>query len=253
MNADHVKLDVSANGIATVTIDRPPVNALRFSDVGDINETFKLIERDDNVRVVILTGAGERAFVAGADIKELAALTPETATENTALVQECVDRVYELRVPVIAAINGPAIGSGLAFASAADIRVASTKATLHLPEINLGVLGGSKHLARIAPQGKTRLMMYTGWSMDAAEAYRLGIFESVVAPSELMGEANRIAAEIASKLPIAVTMAKDGLNRTEFMELAPGYAYECELTSRLRQDPGSAEASQSFFRTGAKA
>ncbi len=120
---------------------------------------------------------------------------------------------------MICAMNGPAIGSGVAFASASDIRLASTKATLHLPEVNLGVLGGSKHLARIAPQGITRLMMYTGWPMNAQEAYRLGVVESIHEPDELMPAARRIAEEIASKLPIAVRMAKDGLNRTEMMEL----------------------------------
>ena len=112
------------------------------------------------------------------------------------------------------------------------------------------MLGGSKHLARLVPQGRARLMMYTGWRIDAEEALRLGVVESVVEPEELMGEAMKIAAEIASKLPVAVRLAKDGLNRTEFMALREGYAYECELTSKLRRDPRSAEVSRSFFAKG---
>jgi enoyl-CoA hydratase len=239
-------------GVAVVTIDRPPVNALRFRDIAEINELFKEIEANDEVHVVVLTGAGERAFVAGTDVNELAELTAESASENTVIVQECVDRIYELPVPVIAAINGPAIGSGVAFASAADIRISSTKGNLHLPEVNLGVLGGSKHLARIAPQSKTRTMMYTGWPMGAEEAYRLGVFESVHEPAELMGEAMRVAKEIASKLPIAVRMAKTGLNRTEFMPLREGYALECGLTAELRNDPASAQQSKEFIAGGIK-
>jgi enoyl-CoA hydratase len=247
MSYENIRLEVDDRGIAIVTVDRPPVNALRFADVADILSVYREIQDDSSVRVVIMTGAGERAFVAGADTKELTSMTPETATTNTALIQECVELVYELRVPVIAAINGPAIGSGVAFASAADIRIASTKANLHLPEVNLGVLGGSKHLARIAPQGTTRRMMYTGRPIDAAEGYRLGIFEAVVEPAQLMDEAMALAAEIASKLPITVELAKDGLNRTEFMELTPGYAYECELTARLREEPTVIAQSEAFM------
>jgi enoyl-CoA hydratase len=217
--SEAVRMELDG-GVAVVTIDRPPVNALRFRDIAEINDLFKEIEANDAVNVVVLTGA--------------------------------VDRVYELPVPVIAAINGPAIGSGVAFASAADIRIASTKANLHLPEVNLGVLGGSKHLARIAPQSKTRQMMYTGWPMGAEEGYRLGVFESVHEPGELMDEAMRVAKEIASKLPIAVRMAKTGLNRTEFMPLREGYALECDLTAELRNDPASAQQSKEFIAGGIK-
>jgi enoyl-CoA hydratase len=249
--SESVRMEVEG-GVAVVTIDRPPVNALRFADIREINELFKEIEKKDDVNVVVLTGAGERAFVAGTDVNELAELTAETATENTADVQDCVNRIYELPQPVIAAINGPAIGSGVAFASAADIRLASTKANLHLPEVNLGVLGGSKHMARIAPQSKTRQMMYTGKPMDAAEGYRLGVFESVHEPGDLMDAAMALATEIASKLPVAVRMAKVGLNRTEFMPLQEGYAFECELTAELRNDPASAQQSREFIAGGIK-
>ena len=246
METETIRVDIE-EGVATVVIARPPVNALRFADIAELNEVFKRLQEDDDVRAVVLTGAGERAFIAGTDIQELAALTAETARESTALVQETVDRVYELPVPVICAINGPAVGSGVAFASAADIRLASTKATLCLPEVNVGVLGGSKHLARLAPQGTTRRMMYTGRPLPAAELHRLGIVESVHEPAELMDAAGELAHEIASKLPVAIRLAKEGLNRTESMALAEGYAYECELTAKLREDPASAEQSRVFL------
>ena len=246
MDAETIRVGIE-EGVGTVTIARPPVNALRFADIAEINEVFKRLGDDEAVRAVVLTGEGERAFIAGTDVEELAALTAETARESTALVQETVNRVYELPVPVICAVNGPAVGSGVAFASAADIRIASTKATLCLPEVNVGVLGGSKHLARLAPQGTTRRMMYTGRHLGAADLYRLGIVESVHEPGELLDTATELAREIASKLPIAVRLAKEGLNRTESMALAEGYAYECELTARLRADPASAEQSRAFL------
>jgi len=244
-----IRLERLDDGIAIVTIDRPPVNALRFSDVSALNDVFVALadEPEEELRVVILTGAGERAFVAGADVNELAALTPESAETALELVQETCDRIYEFPCPVIAALNGPALGSGVAFASVCDIRVASEKATLGLPEINVGVMGGSKHLARLLPQGRTRLMMYTAWRVNAQEMLQFGVVESVVKPGELLEESLRIAREIASKLPVAVRLAKRGLNRTESMALREGYAYECELTAELRRDPRSAEAARSFF------
>jgi enoyl-CoA hydratase len=249
LDNSSIRVEHLDDGVVVVTIDRPPVNALRFSDVAELNAVFKSLEAapEDEVRVVILTAAGDRAFVAGADVNDLAALTPQTSVGALDLVQETCTRIYEFPTPVIAAVNGPALGSGVAFASVCDIRVASEKATFGLPEINVGVMGGSKHLARLLPQGRTRLMMYTAWRLGAQEALRFGVVESVVEPAALLDEALRIAREIASKLPVAVRLAKRGLNRTESMPLREGYAYECELTIELRGDPRSAEASRAFF------
>lgn len=241
-------VDRAEDGVATVIFDRPPVNALKFEDIEALNEIFIELDADTAVRCVILSSTGQRAFIAGTDVNEFTGLDPASAKRLTDRVEELVDRIYELRVPVVAAINGPALGSGMAILSASDIRIGSTRAKLGLPEVDVGVLGGSKHVARLFPQGKTRLMMYTGWRVDADEAYRHGVFESVHEPEELMDEARRIASEIASKLPKAIELAKVGLNRTEFMPLREGYAYECMLTGLLRADPEAAESSKSFFK-----
>lgn len=235
------------NGVTTVFIDRPPVNAVRFVDLEELDGIFEDLEGNPDVRCVILGAAGERAFIPGTDIHELAALTAETAEESTLLVQRLVNRIYDFPAPVICAVNGPTLGSGVAIAGAADIRIASENATFGLPEVDVGVLGGSKHLARFVTQGKARLMMYTGWRIDAAEAYRLGLVEAVVPFAALHAEVRRIADAIASKYPPAVRLAKKGLNETEFMPLKEGYAFECELTAELRGDPGSAEVSRRFL------
>lgn len=236
------------SGVSTVLIDSPPVNALRFVDIEALNEAFKELGARKETRCVLLEATGQRAFIAGTDVREFTGLTAQNSTRLTDLVQELVERIYELRVPVVAAINGPALGSGVAIASAADIRIASTKGKLGLPEIDVGVMGGSKHIARLLPQGMSRLMMYTGVRLDAQECYRLGAFEKVVEPEELHDAALDVAESIASKFPRAIELAKQGLNRTEFMSLTEGYEYECLLTAILRSDPESAEVSKSFFK-----
>ena len=241
------QIERAANGVYTITIDRPPVNAPRFADLAVANDLFAQLTEDEEMRCLVLTAAGERGFVPGPDITELAELTAESAERNTDLVQELLGRIHELPVPVIAAINGAALGLGMAVASVCDVRIASEKAVFGLPEIDLAVLGGSAHTARLLPQGKTRLMMYTGWRVDAAEAYRLGMVESVHPPDELMTEARRIADTTAEKYPPAVRLAKVGLNRIEFMPLTEAYAYECTLTTQLREDPEAAAVAERFL------
>ncbi|MGI9657284.1 MAG: enoyl-CoA hydratase-related protein [Gaiellaceae bacterium] len=241
------RIERAENGVYTITIDRPPVNAPRFADLADLNELVKELTDEDAMRCVVLTAAGERGFVPGPDITELAELTAESAEQNTDLVQELLERIYELPVPVIGAVNGAALGLGMAVAAVCDVRVASENAVFGLPEIDLAVLGGSAHTARMLPPGKTRLMMYTGWRVDAFEAYRLGMVESVHAPGELMDEARRIADTIAEKYPPAVRLAKVGLNETEDMPLMEAYAFECTLTTKLREDPEAAAVAERFL------
>lgn len=242
-----ISVSHAESGVSTVLIDIPPVNALRFVDIEQLNEAFKMLGTRTETRCVLLEATGQRAFVAGTDVRIFTELTAQNSARLTDLVQELVERIYELRVPVVAAINGPALGSGVAIASACDIRIASTKAKLGLPEIDVGVMGGSKHIARLLPQGMSRLMMYTGMRLDAQDCFRLGAFEKVVEPDELHGAALEIAESIAGKYPKAIELAKRGLNRTEFMNLTEGYEYECLLTAILRSDPEAAKVSESFF------
>lgn len=236
-----------ANGVVTVTLDRPPVNAQRFGDLAALDELMGALATDEDVRCVVLGAAGERAWMPGTDTSELQALTAESAERNTDMVQRLLDRMYELPVPIVAAINGAVLGLGMALASACDIRIASENASFGLPEIDLAVMGGSKHTARLLPQGQVRLMMYTGWRIDAAEAHRLGMLQSVVPLGGLAGEARRVADAIAEKYPPAIRLAKVGLNRTEFVPLKEGYAFECTLTTKLREDPQAAEVARAFL------
>src|ERR1700744_3255251 len=142
--------------IATVTLDRPPVNALTFDDYDSIRRTFHALSHDDTLSVVVLTGAGTRAFVAGHDVNEFAAMTPEPAEVGLARVRMAFNAVQDCAVPVFAAIIGPAIGANFALARLSDIRVASETATFAVSEIDVGVLGGGSHLMRLAPRGLTR-------------------------------------------------------------------------------------------------
>jgi enoyl-CoA hydratase len=241
------RVERAENGVVTVTIDRPPVNAPRFAHIAALGALFGELGMDAQVRCVILTATGERAFIAGTDVREFIDLTPETAERNTALVQLLRERLYEFPVPVICGVNGAALGLGLGVATSCDIRIASSKAIFGLPEIDVGVLGGSKSLARLVPQGTARLMMYTGQRIGAEEAWRVGLVEAVVAPGELLNECRRLADIIAAKFPVAIRLAKRGLNRTEDMSLKDGYAYECTLTAELRRHPEAAELAKSFF------
>lgn len=235
------------HGVATVTIDRAPVNAMAFSVYDELRQTFhELAERED-LGAVVLTGAGDRAFVGGHDVNEFVSLDFEGATDRLAHVRITFNSVYDCPVPVIAAINGPAIGTGLALASVCDIRLASDRARFAMPEINVGVLGGSKHLMRLAPQGMTRLMYYTGRRIDAHEALRLGIVDEVHPHETVREAATALAQEIAAKSPAAIRMAKQGLNRVENMALKEAYEYECTLTAAVRRTPEAAEGARAFL------
>jgi enoyl-CoA hydratase len=239
--------ETAADGVVTIVLDRPPVNALRFEDLKALLELLEGLQARPDVRAVVITAEGSRAFVAGTDINELAELTEDSAREALEVVQGVVNLIYDFPVPVIAAVNGPAIGSGVAIACASDIRIASPNASFILPEVNVGVMGGSAHVARFIPQGRARWMMYTGEAMPCDEAYRLGLVDAVVDAESLRDEAVRLASEIVSKYPPAIRLAKLGLNASEWLSLRDGYKYECELTVQLRADPEVAEVSRRFL------
>lgn len=233
--------------IAAVTIDRPPVNALTFDDYDSIRRTFHALSQDDTLSVVVLTGAGTRGFVAGHDVNEFAAMTPETAELGLARVRMAFTAVQDCAVPVVAAINGPAIGAGFALASLSDIRVASETATFAVPEIDVGVLGSGSHLMRLAPQGLTRLMVLTGRRLSARDALAAGVVEEVHPRDEVLPAAMVIAREIAAKSPTAVRLAKIGLERVEAMSAREGYEFECSLTNTVRRSPDAVEAARAYL------
>jgi enoyl-CoA hydratase len=215
----------TAGKVTIVTLDRPPVNALTldlYQEIADVFAGFK--QRD--VNCVILTGAGEKAFCAGLDLKEFLAATVEDDPHRAAIVRSTFANIRYCAVPVIAAVNGPALGAGCVLTSVCDIRIASRRATFGLPEINVGRCGGGAHMGRHLPQGLLRKMFFTGQPIDAEEAYRVGFVQELVEQNELTARARALAELIASKAPLGLRRGKAALNQVEFMPVDEGYAVE---------------------------
>ncbi len=236
-----------ANHIAVVTMDSPPVNAQGQQFHEEMMLTFDRLSDRDDVRVAILTGAG-KCFSAGADIKGRADAKREAGDhwQHSRRARECFHSIMECTKPVIGAINGPALGAGLAVAASCDILVAAEEARLGLPEIDVGLLGGGRHAMRLFGHSRLRRMMLTGLRMDGAELYRLGVVEACVPGDQLMAEAMKLAQEIAAKSPIAISLAKGTLNTIEEMSLRDGYRYEQNKTGELSKYDDSKEAMRAF-------
>jgi len=221
-------------GIAVVTVNRPRVlNALNEATLSELEAAFKELETDDEVRAIILTGAGDRAFIAGADINELRALSSAHQAQAFARRgQELLAHIENLEKPVIAAINGYALGGGCEIAMACDIRLAADTAKLGQPEINLGIIpgyGGTQRLPRLVGRGMAKLLILTGDMIDAHEALRIGLVDRVVPAARLMDEARALARTLAEKPPIALALAKRAINVGMELDLASGCAYEASL------------------------
>lgn len=230
------------NNIAFVTMARPPVNAFNRSMYGQLRRTLNKIGDDSEVHAVLLTGQGH-VFCGGNDINEFVDFSFETANEHLAIARLCFNAVYDCPVPIIAAVNGAAVGTGLGIAGLCDIRISAASAIYSLPEINVGVLGGARHTLRYTPQGLTRLMMYTGRKISAPQALAACMIEEMVPDDQLMSHATALAEEIASKNPKALRLAKESFNRTEFMSMKEGYEFECTLTAQLRKEENMGEVS----------
>jgi len=230
--------------VITVTLDRPPVNALTIALYGEIADTFDAIGARDDVHCAVLTARGERAFCAGLDLKEFLAATPEQDPERAKIVRRCFSAVRHCSIPVIAAVNGPALGAGCVLASVCDIRLASPQATFGLPEINVGRCGGGAHMGRHMPQGLLRRMYFTGKPISAEEAQRFGFVDEIVPAEELMPAAMRLAETIAVKSPLGLRLGKKSLNEIEFMPVEAGYAREQEFSTQLMRTEDAREAAR---------
>lgn len=245
---DLTQLQVSvAEHIATLTLDAPPVNALTRTLNDELTLALDRISELDDVRAVVLTGAG-KVFCAGADLKGRAVVIkgPGDLPAHSRRTRECFHAIRECAKPVIVALNGAALGSGLAMAASADILVASEKASLGMPEVDVGLLGGGRHAMRLFSHSRLRRMALTGMRVDAAELYRLGIVEACTAPEELMQLALQIAATIAAKSPVATRMFKHTLNTIEDMSLRDGYRYEQDMTAQIARTDDAKEAQAAF-------
>ncbi len=232
--------------VLLITIDRPPVNAMTLSAHRELLAALRSVESDPEIRCVVLTGAGDRSFVAGGDVGELGALDAASALVRTRVIRDVFDAIRRNPVPVIAAVNGYALGSGLVMVSQCDFVVAADSATFGLPEINAGVMGGTKHLARIVPEKVMRWMALTGKRVDAAYLERLGVIQMVVAKEKVLEAALEMAEEICAKSPAAVRLMKEVINLTESMDLDNGYHVETYATAIISTHPDSKEAAKAF-------
>jgi enoyl-CoA hydratase len=249
LDVDDTEPDVRVSldrGIAVVRLDRAPVNAMTRSMYGQLRRVFHGLSERQDLRVIVLTGNG-RVFCGGNELTEFVDLDFEQATEHLAHVRLCFNAIYDCPVPVIGAINGAAVGTGVALASLCDIRVAAETAVFALPEIDVGVLGGAKRVMRIGQHGLTRLMMYTGRRISAAEALAASMVEQVVPADAVYSRVMELAEEIASKSPTAIRFAKVGLNRVENMTLKEGYEFECTLTAAVRRTEEAREGALAFL------
>ncbi|MBU2447362.1 MAG: enoyl-CoA hydratase/isomerase family protein [Bacteroidetes bacterium] len=221
------------NRIAKVTVNRPDkLNLLNSTVMNELKELFEKLKDDDSVDVVILTGSGEKAFVAGADIKELNALEAKSGKDFSAKGQEVFNLIENLGKPVIAAVNGFALGGGCEIALACHMRVASENAKFGQPEVNLGIIpgyGGTQRLARLIGKGRAMEMILTGDMIDAKTAYDFGLVNKVVPQAELIKTVEELATKILSKGQIAVRMSVKTINATHEMGQAEGQKYEAEL------------------------
>ena len=246
MDSEFIKLEV-ADHVAVVTMDRPPVNAVNAQFHEQLMRAFDTLSDRGDVRVAILTGAG-RVFCAGADIKARVGREPQPGDfwQSSRLAREAFHSILECRVPVIAAINGAALGAGLAIVASCDLLIASERAVLGLPEIDVGLLGGGRHAMRLFGHSKARRLMFTGQRVPGAELYRLGVVEECVPPDKLMDAARALAADIAAKSPLAIRLAKHAMNAIEFMGLRDGYRFEQSMTGDLAKSEDSREAMRAF-------
>jgi enoyl-CoA hydratase len=229
-----MSIDLTTNGaIATVTINRPDrLNALAPIDLEDLLATFKALAADSSVRAVILTGAGDRAFVAGADIKEMATYNADQALVFARLGHGVASVIESSPQPVIAAVNGFAFGGGCELALAADIRIASSNAEFSQPEVKLGIppgWGGSQRLPRVVGPGFAAEMILTGRRVKADEALRVGLVNAVHEPEALLDAANDLAAQIAANSPNAVRTAKSLMSARHTTNPVSGLAEEQRL------------------------
>jgi enoyl-CoA hydratase len=237
--------------IATVTLDRPPVNAVNRDTLVALRDAFTSLNERRDVHVAIFTGAGSRAFIGGADLTDYGIRNDEEpATELVDLgrvARESQWAVTDCAVPVIAAVNGPAMGAGVAFAACCDIIVAAEHASFGTLEINVGLLGASSQLSLMVGRHKAREMFLLGEKVPAQELYRLGAVREVVSADMLMPTARDLAARLAAKSPIALRLAKESMNRVEFMPLKDAYRTEQDYTNRLLTFEDSAEARAAFL------
>ena len=250
MAGDNLLLERDG-AVAIITVNRPAVlNAINAPTLDALRQTFLDLQHDDGVRVVVLTGAGEKSFVAGADINELAIQTPVSGRAHALEGQRVFQLIENLGKPVIAAINGYALGGGCEMAMACTLRIAADTARIGLPEVTLGILpgyAGTQRLARLVGKGKAMELMLTGAPIGADEALRIGLVNRVVPAAELMTEARRLAGQLATQAPIAMRYIIDAVNKGLEMPFAEAVRYEATLFGLVASTDDMREGTSAFL------
>jgi enoyl-CoA hydratase len=237
--------------IAVVTVNRPRVlNALNVETLDELRRAILDLKHDDSARAVVLTGAGEKAFVAGADINELAVQTPTSGREHALAGQHVFDLIENLGKPVIAAINGYALGGGCELAMACTLRIAADTATIGQPEINLGLIpgyAGTQRLSRLVGKGKAMELILTGAPISALEAARIGLVNRVVPAADLMNDAKKLASDLAKNAPIAMRYIITAVNKGLEMPFAEGCVFEATLFGLVASTDDMREGTKAFL------
>ncbi|WHY89038.1 enoyl-CoA hydratase-related protein [Neobacillus novalis] len=238
------------NKTAVITIDHPPVNALNRQIMDEFEQTLEELKRNSNAQAIIITGAGEKAFVAGADITQFLDITPEIGYELTKIGQRIFDQLEAFDIPVIAAIDGFALGAGCELAMACDMRIAGEKAKFGQPEVNLGIIpgyGGTQRLPRLVGAGKAKELIFTGDVIEASEAYRIGLVDILVPSGEALSQALSLSAKIQKKAPFAIGAAKKAITKGLDLPLADALNLEAELFKELCSTEDQKEGARAFL------
>ena len=250
MTPEHLLVERSGR-VAVITVNRPKVlNALNAATVGELRGAVDELSADEAVRAVVLTGAGDRAFIAGADIGELATLTPVSAQALARRGHALCDALERMGKPVVAAINGYALGGGCEIAMACTVRLAAETARIGQPEIGLGLLpgyGGTQRLPRLVGAGRALELTLTGDPITAAEAWRIGLVNRVVAPADLRAEADALAERLAAQPPVAVRAILDAVREGMQMSLASGCEHEAALFGATAATEDWREGTRAFL------
>jgi enoyl-CoA hydratase/carnithine racemase len=249
-NFENIKFETK-NQVAYITVDRPKVlNALNMATMDELRRAFTAVKEDSNVRVVIFTGAGEKAFIAGADISELNRQGPVEAKEYTHRGQAVLDLIENLGKPVIACINGFALGGGCEIAMACTMRLSSDNAKFGQPEVKLGLIpgyGGTQRLPRLVGKGVAQQLLLTGEIIGAQDALRIGLVNEVVPAAELIARAESIAQKIIANAALAVQYTIEAVNKGTEMSLADGLYLEAVLFGLICSSEDKAEGTKAFL------
>lgn len=249
MSYENITFDV-ADGIATITFNRPKaLNALNAALLKEFSQALDVIAADEEIRVLVLTGSGSKAFVAGADITELATLNSLQAKTFCRIGHEAIGKLQALAIPVVAAVNGFALGGGSEIALACDFIYASEAAQFGLPEITLGIIpgfGGTQRLPRLIGKNMAKEMIFTGKMVSASEAKEIGMVNKVLAPEKLMEEVMKTAKAMAAKGKVSLRAAKEVVNRGMDVDLATGCSIEIDAFALCMASQDAKEGTSAF-------